>query len=219
MISEINVPLEVAVLLCAACCGLGVWLGRISPSPQVAPRNGDPLDALMQPTALGEAISIAVHRNAMREATHAVLHGRIDQMTRHRDGFDADLREEVRGHVAAVMRTGLRRTDRFSSLDDGNFTITIPGADETAAMRIANRLRTTLSQLRLTQLGKDDRVTASFGVAAHRHADGGDLLNLRARRALQAAINRGQDHVIAASEIEEVLYLPPPSPNPAAEAA
>ena len=211
-----SVPLEVAVGLCAIFCALGVWVGRWRVTRRVELRSA-PLKGLMQPAVLGEAIDLAARRNAMRSASRAVLHGRIDQLAGLRGVWNPALREQVRGHVAAVMRAGLRREDRFTEIEGDGFTIVVPGADERAAVRIADRLRRAVAQLRLPHFGEDDRITASFGVAAHRRSDNCDQLNLRARRALHAAIAQGEDHVVSSSEIGEVLYLP--APEPAASAA
>jgi len=218
VISDVNVPIEVAVCLCAAFCAFGVWAGRLRARCQLD-RHHNPLGGLMQSAALDGAIDLAARRNAARGASQAVLHGRIDQLAGLRGVWHPEIREQVRSHVATVMRAGLRRGDRFTPVGGEGFTIVIPGADERTAARIADRLRRALSQLRLPNLGAEHRVTASFGVAADRRCDTGDLLDLRARRALQAAIKQGQDHVIAASEIDEVRYLPAPDTQPIASAA
>lgn len=218
MISDLNVPLEVAAGLCAAFWALGAWVGRQHAMRRVV-RPLNPLKDLMQPAALAEAIDLAVRRDAVREASHAVLHGRIDQLAGLRDVWSPDIREQVRNNVAAVMRAGLRREDRFTDSEEEGFTIAISGADERAAVAVADRLRRALAQLRMPNLGSEYRLTTSFGVAAHRRSDNRDQLNLRARLALHAAVAKGEDHVISASEIEEVLYLPAPNVQPTQSAA
>ena len=120
-----------------------------------------------------------------------------------------------REHIAAVMRTGLRRDDRVTLAGEG-FTIIVPGADERTAVNIAERLRRRIAQMRFPHLGGEARLSASFGVAADRKGDSADRIAARARHALQAALARGPDHVVPASEIEEVILLPAP---PAASAA
>ena len=206
MFTGIEVPLEVAGLLCALCLGAGLAAGRW-PMQRSQERQRSPLDAMLHPATLGPAIDLASRRNAMREASRAVLYGRIDQL--------AGLREEMRGQVADVMRAGLRRGDHFEGIAGDGFTIVIPGADERSATRIADRLRRSLDRLRHAHPG----LTASFGVAAGDAGEGSDTIAMRARQALQAAIARGEDHVIAASEIEEVIYLPAPAPSQVASAA
>lgn len=205
-------PLELAVLLGAGCAAAGVWAGRALANRRLDPRR-NPLRGLISPASLDNAINLAARRDALREGSHAMLHGRIDQLAMLRTAWSPDTRNQVEEHIAAVMRAGLRRGDRLAMGADGSggerFTIVIPGADERAAVRIADRLRRSLSQLRLPQLGNEARLTASFGVAADRFGESDEGLDHRARKALDAA---DCDHVVPASEIEEVIYLPAPAP-------
>ena len=222
MVTGIEFPLELAVLLCAGCIAAGVWAGRMRANRRLDPRRsfgGDPLGPLHQPEVLAKAIDLAARRNAVRANSKAVLHGRIDQFANRSEIWNSQTRREVREHVAAVMRAGLRRDDRISLGDGDSFTIHIPGADERAAMRIAERLRRKLAQLHLPHLGSEAPLTASFGVAAERAGDMETGLSQRARAAFDAAVANGRDHVVPASEIEEIMLLPAPAPSPSASAA
>lgn len=215
MITGIEVPLELAALLCAGSIAIGAWAGRLRAIRRIAPRRPlgtDPFARIHNPEVFAEAIDLAARRNAARAGSQAVLHGRIDQFAAFSQFWSSDTREEVREHVAAVMRAGLRRNDRVT-LSDSDFTILVPGADERAAVRVADRLRRKLAQLVLPQLASGQRLTATFGVAARHvgHPDNG--LNQRARKALDAAVARGIDHVVPASEIEEIMLLPAPTPS------
>lgn len=207
-------PLEVAGLLCAGCIAAGLWGGRIHANSRVD-RRRSPLDSLFKPDVLSEAVDLAARRNAMRAASHAVLQGRIDQFHTQGAHWSNDARAEVREHIAAVMRASLRRGDRMTQEEGNAFVITIAGADERAAINIADRLRRRLSQLSLPQLTGGGHVTASFGVASERFGDSEGAVAQRARRALEAAIAKGADHVVPASEIEEIMFLPAPAPSPA----
>jgi hypothetical protein len=200
MITGLNVPLELASVLCALFCAAGVWAGQARAARLPAmPRH--PLADWIQPAVLDPVIDLAARRNLKRQAAQAVLHGRIDAQADTAAAHD---------QVAAIMRAGLRRSDRVTHIAGDGFTIILPGADESAGTRIAERLRGSLNQL---------RVGARFGVAAGPSSEVGDMLIRRARRALDAAQDRSADYVVAASEIEHVLYLPAPEPRSAASAA
>ncbi len=214
MFTEIEVPLQVAIVLCTLCLGMGAAVGRRQVRHRYAPRRS-PLKDLLTPDTLGPAINLANRRNAMRETSHAVLNGRIDQMEGLRGVWNAELRDQV----ANIMRAGLRRGDSLSDIDGDGFTIVVPGADERTATRIAHRLRRSLAQLRSTHPTALSGITASFGVAAGHRSDNDNLMIMRARAALKAAIAHGEDHVIAARDIEEVIYLPAPAPSSTASAA
>ncbi|MFM7349554.1 MAG: GGDEF domain-containing protein [Erythrobacter sp.] len=222
MASGIQVPLEVAALLCASGALVGGWLSHLRFTRRSVARH-NPLRDLLRQDNLAKEIDLAKHRDARRHGSHAVLHGRIDQLAGQSEGWSPDTAEAVRAHVAAVMRVGLRRQDRIALAESDRFVILIPGADERAAVRIADRLRRALGQMHLPHLGNDVRLTASFGVAADRFGESGDGLQSRARRALDAAVAQGRDHVVPASEIEEIHLLPAPaaasSPDSAASVA
>ncbi|MBU7580366.1 MAG: GGDEF domain-containing protein [Porphyrobacter sp.] len=214
-------PLEVALLLCAGCIAAGVWFGQFRTRRSQSkhrPQDSNPFARLHATAGYAEAIDLAARRNAARAGSQAMLHGRIDQFAAFSQSWNSQTREEVRGHVAAIMRAGLRRDDRITLATDG-FTILVPGADERAAVRIADRLRRKLAELVLPQLGHDARLTATFGVAARPYGDAEDGLVQRARQAFAAAAARGGDHIVPASEIEEIMLLPAPAPSPSASAA
>lgn len=210
MIIGIAVPLEAAMAASLAALLLGIYVGqeRVRRRQHTAP---DPLSGLFVPATLESAIDGANRRFNSRVAAQAVLRGRIDQIASLRTGWDAQTREQVLGQIAAVMQAGVRRDDSFARIEGDGFTILMPGADERAAVGVADRLRHALTQIRLPQFAGENPFTASFGVAAGRADDSRDNLVARARAALEAAQQAGSDHVVAASEIEEVMFLPAPA--------
>jgi diguanylate cyclase (GGDEF)-like protein len=165
---------------------------------------------LFAPATLASVVNSANRRFHGTSAAQAVLHGRIDQLAMLRTGRDAAAREQILSQIAGVMKAGIRRDDSFARIEGDGFTIIMPGADERAAIGVAERLRRALAQFHLTQFGADNRFTASFGVAAGPADDNRANLVARARAALEAAQRSGSDHVVAASEIEEVIFLPAP---------
>jgi hypothetical protein len=196
MITGWNVPLELVAVLCMLCGAIGALAGHMRAARRPVPRRNLLAD-LMQPAHLDPVIDLAMRRDAMRETAQAVLQGKFAPETAHDGAHD---------QVASVLRAGLRRGDRVTHIAGDGFTIILPGADERAGARIAERLRGSLDQL---------KVRARFGVAAGPNSDGGDLLARRARRALDATQDRGGEHVVTASEFEEVLFLPPPAASAA----
>lgn len=212
MVTGIEVPLEAAMAAWLAALALGVFAAQIRQRRRKASAP-NPLAGLFVPSSLESAIESANHRTADRAAAQAVLRGRIDQIAALRAGWDAKTRQQVLGQIAAVMKAGIRREDSFTQVDGDGFTIVIPGADERAAKGVANRLRRALAQMKLPEFGIDNPFTASFGVAAGGTADSSAALVARALAALDAAQQTGADHVVAASEFEEVFFLPAPSPS------
>ncbi|MFN4020558.1 MAG: GGDEF domain-containing protein [Erythrobacter sp.] len=212
MITEIAVPLEAAMAASLAALVLGIYVGQ----ERVRPRRNaaaNPLSGLFAPANLEAAIDSANRRFSSRVAVQAVVRARIDQSASLRIGWDPQTREQVLGHIAAVMQAGVRRDDSFARIEGDGFTIVMPGADERAAVGVADRLRHALAQIKLPQLGGANPFTASFGVAAGPAHDRRDHLVARARAALEAAQKAGSDQVVTASQIEEIMFLPAPAPS------
>lgn len=216
MVTGIAVPLEAAMVTATAALALGVFVERLRhrralvPAAPAAKPVSSPLADLFAPSTLGQAVERVNRRRATRKAARAVLTGRIDQIAMLRAGWDSEAREQVLGHIAAVMKAGVRREDSFTQIAGEGFTIVMPGADERDAMGVAERLRRALAGMNLPRTGAMNPFTASFGIAADEHGLAGEALIARARAALDAAQQTGSDHVVAASEIEEVIFLPPP---------
>ena len=215
MITGFEVPLEAAIAASLAALALGILAER-SRFHRKLDDAVNPLAGLFAPGVLENAAEEANRRLAGRMASQAVLRGRIDQIAMLRTGWDSAARDQVLGHIASVMKAGIRREDRFELIEGEGFTIVMPGADEQAAMGVAERLRRALAHMTLPQSGMHYHFTASFGVAAGRSGDCGETLVARARAALEAAQKAGSDHVVAASEIEEIKFLPAPHSSSAA---
>jgi len=215
MITGITIPLEIAVaLVCMAALAGSIAprvAGRWGDTRRTHPkaRTRDPLARIFERAGFADSLD----RAAARSPEQAVLRGRIDQLAAMRAIWSATERDEALSHVAAVMRAGLRRTDRLVTIEGEGFKIIVPGSDEAAGVGIAERLRDRLAWLPLPAGKSDVRLSASFGVAGRRRGESETALGARASRALKAALNRGADHVVAASDIEEVLYLPAPAPT------
>lgn len=212
MVTGIEVPLEAAIAAWLAALLLGVFVGRARKIPRHTPVS-DPLSGLFTPETFETAVDSANRRTSDAAPARAVLHARLDQIAMLRSRSNTKAREAVLNHVAAVMKAGIRRDDRLARVEGDGFTIVMSGADEKAAKSAADRLRRALAQIRLPQFGSDNVFTASFGVAAGSADEVGDKLMRRALAALNAAQKAGSDHVVAASDIEEVIYLPAPEPS------
>lgn len=215
MITGFEVPLEAAIAASLAALALGILAER-SRFHRKLDDAVNPLAGLFAPGVLESAAEEANRRLAGRMGSQAVLRGRIDQIAMLRTGWDSAARDQVLGHIASVMKAGIRREDRFELIEGEGFTIVMPGADEQAAMGVAERLRRALAHMTLPQSGMHYHFTASFGVAAGRSGDCGETLVARARAALEAAQKAGSDHVVAASDIEEIKFLPAPHSSSAA---
>ncbi|MEP3420209.1 MAG: diguanylate cyclase [Erythrobacter sp.] len=194
----------------------------------------DPLNGLFKPEnfeAQADAMDRRrsaprpIHQPNRRSAAHAgthdaaVLHGRIDESPKVRALWDSETRDRAIAHVAQVMRAGVRDGDVVSGLQgpdgDGSFVIIAPGASEAEASGIARRLLDTIAETRFDAHGRHARgamrFRTSFGVAQRRADESDADVQARAASAMDAASGRGDDHIIVASDWEEVHLLPAPS--------
>ncbi|QIQ86624.1 diguanylate cyclase [Erythrobacter sp.] len=170
------------------------------------------------PDPLGDLFRQGGHERAMRRSrpsagarSDSVMAARIDRLESHGRVWDEDARRKATEQVAKVLRAGIRRSDEVRTIPGEGFVIVIENAREDEAVGIAQRLRRALAGARIPGMGADLRVTASFGIAEGRPGESLDEARARAGGALDAATASGEDCVIAASEIEEILFLPPPA--------
>lgn len=107
-------------------------------------------------------------------------------------------------HIARVLATVCRGTDRVARFGGEEFAILEPEADEAAAAESAERIRTALEELPCPLQGPADpiRTTLSAGVAAYpNNGDGCESLLREADRALYEAKSLGRNRVCRASQL------------------
>ncbi|WP_158094098.1 GGDEF domain-containing protein [Erythrobacter tepidarius] len=178
VIAGIAVPREAATTATLASLSPGILVEQERKRRSLP----DPLPGRFAPAKLAPSGKHADRRFIRRIATQAVRHAQIDQIASLRPGRDAQTREEVLRRIAGgVIRAGIRREDSCARIEGDAFTIVIQGADERAAIGVAERLRRALARFRLPRPGTNNPFTTSFGVAAGRVNDSRDNLVSRAR--------------------------------------
>ena len=98
--------------------------------------------------------------------------------------------------LSDTIRAEKRDSDFAARFGGEEFVVLVPG-DAPDAVRLAERLRTAVSELELPQLGADGRVTVSIGVASFpEQATNAAELFERADQALYVAKGSGRDRTI-----------------------
>jgi diguanylate cyclase (GGDEF)-like protein len=105
--------------------------------------------------------------------------------------------------VAQCCVPVLRKDDLFGRLGGEEFAIALPGADRLATLRMAERLRQALREVRPDFALPNGQVAASFGVAMRLTGEGLGGLLLRADDALYSAKRAGRDQVCEARDLAE----------------
>src|SRR5215210_3354575 len=95
--------------------------------------------------------------------------------------------------LADALRTGLRRDDAYR-LGGDEFAIVLPGASESDAERVVERLQHTVSMAARDPI---DVIAASFGVAVYEEGESPDRLVARADAVLYAAKRRSRHEALA----------------------
>src|SRR5207248_11801193 len=100
--------------------------------------------------------------------------------------------DEVLAAVGIVLRDVVRTSDFAGRSGGEEFVLFLPETDRTGAVRVAEKMREGLRQVRVS--GADRPVTSSFGLGCL-PADAGDAQTLMrsADRALYAAKQNGRD--------------------------
>jgi diguanylate cyclase (GGDEF)-like protein len=134
----------------------------------------------------------------------------IDRFKSVNDTFGHAVGDDVLKEVARVLKTGLRNFDTLARYGGEEFVMILPQTTAEGAMVVADRLRQTLADTNIADVGQ---VTASFGVATFPdHAKNGSDLRTVADRALYHAKRNGRNRVSLSIE-ENNKTLEPPFPQ------
>jgi two-component system, cell cycle response regulator len=111
----------------------------------------------------------------------------------------------VLSETASILRESAREVDMVGRYGGEEFIAILPGADEDAAARFAERVRSALEIYVFEHEGKQIRMTVSAGVASARgdEFELPDELIKRADQALYRAKESGRNRVIRATELND----------------
>jgi diguanylate cyclase (GGDEF)-like protein len=155
----------------------------------------DPLTGLFNRNALEQRLAEIDGQPSSREEglSHALLLCDLDHFKRVNDMLGHAAGDAVLQDVAYTMRATLRAGDSIYRVGGEEILVILPGADEEAALEIAERLRQAVRRRRPVGVA----VTVSIGVAvSHTGVVDTDDLVARADAALYSAKAGGRDTVI-----------------------
>lgn len=155
----------------------------------------DTLTRLLNRRGLDEALTLLESEGA----PVAIVAVDIDHFKRINDRYGHAAGDKALQALSEVMREGSRSGDVLARTGGEEFVMLLPGASMTAALTIAQRLRTRLASNESTPLPAP--ITISAGVAHHpEHGATLEAVLQRADQALYYAKNRGRDAVCAADD-------------------
>jgi diguanylate cyclase (GGDEF)-like protein len=161
----------------------------------------DPLTALANHRRFMEQFEDHLRRARRYQETLAVAFLNVDHLRQLNERQGRAAGDRALQVVASAMREWVRQTDEVARLHGDVFAALLLQADRTTARQVVDRIRATVSELRLAG-GGDTPLTLSAGIALF-PPDGGDAewLFSRAEAALQEAKRRGRNRVLLAEDL------------------
>lgn len=122
----------------------------------------------------------------------------IDHFKQVNDTFGHPFGDQVLKRVAARMKVALRRYDVLGRIGGEEFLIISPGATQTEAVALAERIRTQVKEVKVVDGDRNCSVTISIGVTSFSALEGtAEVLLKKVDIALYQAKNQGRDQVVA----------------------
>jgi diguanylate cyclase (GGDEF)-like protein/PAS domain S-box-containing protein len=140
----------------------------------------------------------------------------LDRFKRINDTYGHQVGDEVIQALANVLKGVCRSGDLVARYGGEEFVVLCADCDNVRAVRLAERARKTLSQIRHPSLGGQS-VTASFGVTEAQAGDTAETMLRRADRALLMAKQQGRNRVVQLGGGADAAK--PAAPPPRADAS
>ena len=156
----------------------------------------DPLTQLLNRRALEEVLGLAIGRNKRGGSPCALLFIDLDHFKIINDQFGHAVGDEALRVASERMRAALREIDTLARYGGEEFVAVLPGASQSDALNVAERLRRAVGEPPPTSLPRDLRLATSVGVALLMPNDTQDALLGRADNALYAAKAQGRNRVV-----------------------
>ncbi len=125
----------------------------------------DQLTGLLNRRGLGEQAAIAYAGARRTGNALSIIMSDIDSFKQVNDGFGHAVGDSALIHFANLLMAGRRTEDILARMGGEEFILVLPGADLTAAMKIADDLCACVEATPVAIDGEILKITASFGVA------------------------------------------------------
>ena len=153
----------------------------------------DALTGLLNRRALNRALSELVTTGERRRTDFSLLMLDVDFFKAINDTYGHDVGDLALQHVAQCIGSQLRDGDFCARFGGEEFVVLLPGANETEAMHVAERIRQALESSPLTS--PRHAITASIGLATYQEGMSGEMLLKAADSAVYQAKRNGRNQV------------------------
>jgi len=162
----------------------------------------DPLTGAANRRGVEQFTGAAMRQARSRRESLSVLAVDLDRFKQINDSFGHAAGDRVLQHIARACQDLLREGDLLGRIGGEEFLVVLPNTTLEDANDVAERLRSHIEQLILTDLPAGLRTTISVGVAAMMPRDSGFAdLEQRADDALYRAKAEGRNRVVCASAL------------------
>lgn len=145
-----------------------------------------------------ERLAVLVHSARLHKRPLALMFIDMDHFKQLNDRYGHPVGDLVLRVSAASMLAQLRGRDLIGRYGGEEFLVATPDLEQAAALRVAERLRTTIAALDLSEFGVRENLTISIGVAMHLGDEAIDQLIARADAAMYQAKAQGRNRVVLA---------------------
>lgn len=163
----------------------------------------DPLTGLANRRALMQRLEEEWAGIERRGGTLAIIMADIDHFKKVNDEHGHPVGDRALQRVADVIRDQSRINDLVSRYGGEEFAVVVPDEETDGAVKLAERCRSRIEEIRLSTGSETVTMTCSFGVAQYRKGDDAETLLSRADDALYRAKEAGRNRVVAADHAEQ----------------
>ncbi|EAR62446.1 GGDEF domain-containing protein [Neptuniibacter caesariensis] len=162
----------------------------------------DPLTRVLNRRAFDQRSREEIERSHRYNRELAIILLDIDHFKQINDQYGHQFGDKVLIDVANLIGPSLRAADCLCRHGGEEFIILLPETDEATALLIAERVRKSIAQHKITDRHDSLSITASFGVAVWRREEG-DIQPAvyRADQAMYKAKNSGRNKVVAFTRV------------------
>ncbi|MEM5518013.1 GGDEF domain-containing protein [Henriciella sp. AS95] len=159
--------------------------------------NQDFLTGLQTRGAFERAAQFYSSRRSGRSAASLILID-IDHFKSINDTFGHASGDAVISAIGRLIGGQVRRSDIAGRVGGEEFCLLLPGTDVSGAKRLAARLKSHMRDLAFPEIGTDQRVTVSFGIAEFGQSSAFHEIYAEADAMLYFAKQRGRDRIVCA---------------------
>ncbi len=183
------------LLVAADLAGVAIGGARLFETVQQQATT-DGLTGLVNRRTLDTRLDEAIARARRLRTPLCVLLGDIDHFKSVNDTYGHGTGDEVLKHVAHALTGVARTSDVVARYGGEEFCVVLEGTEQAGGVRLAERMRLAIKELRFATANGPLSVTASFGVALLLDSDDAHTVRARADAALYRAKERGRDRVL-----------------------